>query len=192
AWSTLRRAISDDPLTPESPGMQTHQKAIDGDVKLIRGLVVHFRVPQSMVDWHWAMSLNQARAVRTAVEWFRSLSPLCTGSVLWQLNDCWPVVSWSLIDGDGRRKPAFYALRHAHADRLVTIQPGPSGLVVALVNDTPQPWHGTARCACRGARTTAECSPRRRSASSWPPPWPPAAGPNYSGPAVAKRRSAAA
>jgi len=141
-WSTLRRAVSDDPLTPESPGLLVHQKAIDGDAKLTRGLVPHLRVPQSMVDWHWAMSLNQARAVRTGVEWFRSLHPVCTGTILWQLNDCWPVVSWSMVDGDGRCKPAFYALRHAYADRLVTVQPSDAGLVVALVNDTPHPWSG--------------------------------------------------
>jgi beta-mannosidase len=143
AWTTLRRAISDDPLTPESPGMLIHQKAIDGDAKLTRGLVPHLRVPQSMVDWHWAMALNQARAVRTGVEWFRSLHPLCTGTILWQLNDCWPVVSWSMVDSDGRCKPAFYALRRAYADRLVTVQPSDDGLWVALVNDTAHPWSGT-------------------------------------------------
>jgi beta-mannosidase len=139
-WSTLRRAISDDPLTPESPGMLAHQKAVDGNQKLTGGLVPHLPVPDDMEDWHWAMSLNQARAVRTGVEHFRALSPHCAGSVVWQLNDCWPVTSWAMIDGDGRRKPVFYALRGAHADRLVTVQPRDGGLVAAFVNDTPQAW----------------------------------------------------
>ncbi|MFC7484013.1 glycoside hydrolase family 2 protein [Luedemannella flava] len=141
-WSTLRRALSDDPLTPESPGMLVHQKAAEGDVKLTAGLVRHFRLPATMADWHWAMSLNQARAVATAVEHFRATSPLCAGSVVWQLNDCWPVVSWAAVDGDGRRKPAFYALRHAHAERLITVQPDGDGLRVVLVNETATPWQG--------------------------------------------------
>jgi beta-mannosidase len=59
---------------------------------------------------------------------------------VWQLNDCWPVTSWAAVDGDGRRKPLFYALRHAHADRLVTVQPRDGGLVAVLVNDTGEPW----------------------------------------------------
>lgn len=139
-WSTLRRAISDDPLTPESPGMQAHQKAIDGNRKLSAGLVPHLREPTDMQDWHWAMSLNQARAVRLGIEHFRSLTPVCAGSVVWQLNDCWPVTSWAAIDGDGRRKPLFYAIRHAYADRLVTIQPRGRDLVVVLVNDADEPW----------------------------------------------------
>src|SRR5215218_1032420 len=148
-WSTLRRAVSDDPLTPESPGMLVHQKAQDGHTKLTRGLVRHLPVPDDMDAWHWAMSLNQARAVRTGVEYFRSLSPRCTGSVAWQLNDCWPVTSWAAIDGDGRRKPLFYALRHAHADRLVTLQPTGEDLSVVLVNDTPENWTGTLTLALR-------------------------------------------
>ena len=124
--------------------MLVHQKAMEGDRKLTRGLVTHLPVPDDMDDWHWAMSLNQARAVQVGVEHFRSLSPLCAGSVMWQLNDCWPVTSWAAVDGDGRRKPLFYALRHAHADRLVTVQPRDGGLVAVLVNDTAQP--GRSRC----------------------------------------------
>ena len=61
---TLARAVSDDPLTPESPGMIVHQKAIDGNGKLASGLLPHYRVPDDMETWHWAMQLNQANAVR--------------------------------------------------------------------------------------------------------------------------------
>ncbi|PFG43932.1 beta-mannosidase [Isoptericola jiangsuensis] len=152
-WSTLTRAVSDDPLTPESPGMQVHQKAASGNDKLTDGLVAHLRLPDDMVDWHWAMSWNQATAVQVAVEHLRSWAPRCQGSVVWQLNDCWPVTSWAAVDGDGRAKPLLHALAHAHADRLVTVQPRsaaggePVGddtdvLAVVLVNDTDEDWAG--------------------------------------------------
>ncbi|MFD6444775.1 glycoside hydrolase family 2 protein [Promicromonospora sp. NPDC060204] len=135
-WSTLVEAIQDDPLTPESPGMLVHQKALNGNNKLTDGLVAHFPLPGTMRDWHWAMSLNQAVAVRTAVEWFRSLTPHCTGSIVWQLNDEWPVTSWAAVDGYGRHKPLLHALRQANADRLVTIQPDGEGLRLTVVDDT--------------------------------------------------------
>ncbi len=140
--ATLRRALSDDPLTPESPGMLAHQKAINGDEKLVDGLAPHFRIPDGIDDWHWATSLNQARAVRLGVEHLRSLSPHCSGSIYWQLNDCWPVTSWAVVDGDGRPKPAWYALRAAHADRLLTIQPRPGGLTLVVVNDSDEALTG--------------------------------------------------
>ncbi len=143
AWSTLERSISDEPLTPESPGMLVHQKAMEGNVKLTDGLVAHFRLPRSMEDWHWAMQLNQAVAIRTAIEWFRSLQPHCMGTIVWQLNDCWPVTSWAAVDGYERPKPLLYALRAANADRLVTIQPSDEGLELVIVNDTAIPWRGT-------------------------------------------------
>ena len=62
-------------------------------------------------DWHWLTSLNQARAVAFGIEHFRSLYPLNRGTVVWQLNDNWPVVSWAAVDSHGIRKPLWYALR---------------------------------------------------------------------------------
>jgi beta-mannosidase len=115
--------------------MLIHQKAMDGNVKLIDGLVAHLPLPNESEDWHWAMSLNQATAVRVGIEHFRSLSPLCSGSIVWQLNDCWPVTSWAAIDGDGRAKPLLHSIRHAYADRIVTIQPRDGGLAAIVVND---------------------------------------------------------
>jgi beta-mannosidase len=78
--------------------------------------------------------------VAVGVEHFRSLRPLCMGSIVWQLNDCWPVTSWAAVDGDGRRKPLWFALRRIFADRLLTIQPRDTGLAVVAVNEARQPW----------------------------------------------------
>jgi beta-mannosidase len=141
AYATLRRAVSDDPLTHDSPGLRHHQKAIDGDLKLRRGLEAHLPTPRNFDDWHYLTQVNQARAVALAVEWFRAHQPTCMGSVVWQLNDCWPVTSWAAIDGDGRPKPLWYALKHAYADRLLTIRPDDGGLAVVAVNDSARPWN---------------------------------------------------
>jgi beta-mannosidase len=141
AFATLRRALSDDPLAPDSPGMVQHQKALGGGLKLQRGLDRHMPPPRDFDDWHYLAQVVQARAVALGVEYFRSLRPLCMGSVMWQLNDCWPVTSWSTVDGDGRRKPLWYALRRAYADRLLTIQPAQDGLTLVAVNDGAQPWY---------------------------------------------------
>ncbi|MBO4210270.1 glycoside hydrolase family 2 protein [Micromonospora echinofusca] len=144
AYATLRRSISDDPLAPDSPGMAHHQKAIDGDRKLQRGLDAHLPVPADFDEWHYLTQLNQARAIALGVEHFRSHRPICMGTIVWQLNDCWPVTSWSAIDGDGRRKPLWYALRRSYADRLLTVQPRDGGLALVAVNDSGQPWRAPA------------------------------------------------
>ena len=140
AWATLRRAVHDEPLTPASPGMLAHEKCVDGLAKLERWAGLHLPVPASTEDWHWATSLNQARAVSFGIDWWRSITPRCEGTVIWQLNDCWPVISWAAVDGDGRRKPLWYAVRRSYADCLLTVQPEGEGLVAAMVNDGLSTW----------------------------------------------------
>jgi beta-mannosidase len=147
-WATLTRAIHDEPLAPDSPGMLAHQKAEDGNGKLARGLRGHLPEPATFDDWHWATQLNQARALTAGIEHFRALAPVCTGAVVWQLNDCWPVSSWAVVDGDGRLKPAWYAVRRAFRDRLAVVRrplEGGDGLELALLADGAEPWDGTAR-----------------------------------------------
>ena len=150
AYATLRRALSDDPLTPDSPGMRHHQKALDGNGKLAAGLRPSLPVPEDFDDWHYLCQVNQARAMTLGVEHFRAQWPHCAGTVVWQLNDCWPVTSWSMVDGDGRRKPLWYALRRSFDPRLLTVQPRGDGLVLVAVNDTDEPWREPARVARHG------------------------------------------
>lgn len=148
-WSTLTSSLDDDPLTPESPGMIVHQKAMEGNVKLTNGLLPHYRVPDDMDTWHWAMQLNQANAVSAALKHFRTHAPHTMGAIVWQLNDCWPVTSWAAIDGEERPKPLFYALRNAFAPRSVMIQPRDAGLAVIITNERADAWSGEVRIARR-------------------------------------------
>ena len=148
-WATLSRAISASELGKETETFLLHQKAEDGNGKLDRGLAPHLPIPEDFEDWHWATSLNQARAVGFAIEHYRSWWPRTAGSIVWQLNDCWPVTSWAAVDGDERLKPLWYAMRAAYAPRLVTIQPRAAGLAAVVVNDTDGEMTTTARVARR-------------------------------------------
>ncbi|WP_166029072.1 glycoside hydrolase family 2 protein [Streptomyces chilikensis] len=144
AMATLRRALPGESLAPDSPGMLHHQKAEDGNGKLARGLARHFTPPEGDFDrWHYLTQVVQARAVATGIEHWRSHWPVCAGTVVWQLNDCWPVSSWAAVDGDGRPKPLYHELRRVYADRLLTLQPGgdADGPVLAVVNQSAEPWH---------------------------------------------------
>jgi len=146
-WATLTRAVhavDGGPLSKDDPAFLLHQKAEDGNGKLDRGMEPHLGIPVDFTDWHWAAQLNQARAVRFAIEHYRSWWPRTAGAIVWQLNDCWPVTSWAAIDGDERRKPLWYALRSAFAPRLLTVQPREGREVLAVVNDTPVIWQGVA------------------------------------------------
>ena len=141
-FSTLTRSVHDAPMAPDSEGVLSHQKADDGNGKLQRGYAPHLPEPADFDDWHYTTQLNQARAIRFGVEHFRSYSPRTAGSIIWQLNDCWPVTSWAAVDGDKRRKPLWYALRALNAPRLITLQPREGGLALVASNDTADAWAG--------------------------------------------------
>jgi beta-mannosidase len=152
-WATVRRMVSDEPLGAESPAMLWHQKAHDGQAKLQRGLDAHLPPVRDFDDWLYFTQVNQARAIRLGIEHFRSLQPYCSGAIVWQLNDCWPVTSWAAIDGEERLKPLWYALRDAFADRIVTFQPDGDGLNMVVVNDSAEAWAGVIgfwKCSAEG------------------------------------------
>jgi beta-mannosidase len=145
-WATLERAVRNadgSPLAKDDAVWLLHQKAEDGNGKLDRGLEPHLGVPTDFTDWHWATQLNQARAVAYAVTHYRSWWPRTAGSIVWQLNDCWPVTSWAAVDGDERPKPLWWALRAAYAPRLLTVQERAGREVLAVCNDTGLAWAGT-------------------------------------------------
>ncbi|MBT2414242.1 glycoside hydrolase family 2 protein [Streptomyces sp. ISL-12] len=141
AYATLRRALPGEALAPDSPGMLHHQKAEDGNGKLARGLERHFVLPDDgdFDRWHYLTQVNQARAVAAGIEHWRSHWPVCAGTIVWQLNDCWPVTSWAAIDGDGREKPLYHELRRLYADRLLVLRDG----LLSVVNQGAEEWAGT-------------------------------------------------
>jgi beta-mannosidase len=141
-WATIKESISDDPLTPESPGMIIHQKAMSGNDKLTDGLVNHFALPNNMEDWHFAMQLNQANAIRFGLLHMRSEYPRCMGSVVWQLNDCWPVTSWAAIDGKGREKPLYFSIAQSYEPVLLTITGASPSLMANLINNSLEDLSG--------------------------------------------------
>ena len=147
-YATLSRVITQRPIEINGVAMGVHQKANDGELKLRRSLDAHFGSVDGLDDWWFFSQVNQAKAIETGVGHFRAQHDHCSGVIWWQLNDCWPVVSWSVIDFDGRRKPSWFATRAAFADRTVVFDTVLAGeLSLVFINDTCEAWTATARLA---------------------------------------------
>lgn len=149
AWSTLRAAVTEGDLVPDNPQVEHHMRADRGMEKLARGLAPYFGTPETAEDWHYLTQVVQARSQSAGAEWLRSRER-CAGVVIWQLNDCWPVLSWSAVDNAGIEKPVWFGLRRSFAPQLLTIVPripggtedptGTGGLELVAVNDGWVPW----------------------------------------------------
>lgn len=134
--STMKEAIGADELSENSPGMRSHLKARDGLEKLRRSVDLRFVEPRNFNEWHFLTQLEQARALATAITHLRSHYLVCSGSVIWQLNDCWPVSSWALVDSGGQRKPAWHAVRKSYQDLLISFQGDEKDLRLSISNDS--------------------------------------------------------
>lgn len=149
-WPTLARAIPPEQRRFDSPMMVHHNRHAGGQPLADERMRDYFSPTSDFNDWLYLTQVVQARSLALGVEWFRALSPWCSGALYWQFNDCWPVSSWSAVDGDGRRKPLWYATRRFLASKLLTIRPAdatpqdePLGpLAVYLHNDSDQAWDG--------------------------------------------------
>jgi beta-mannosidase len=79
-----------------------------------------YSVPQDFDHFLLLSQILQAEIIKLATEHFRRIKPHCMGSLYWQLNDCWPVASWSSIDYYGRWKALHYYARRFYAPILIS------------------------------------------------------------------------
>ena len=70
-----------------------------------------FNVPENFGDYAYVSQLVQAYGIKKAIEAHRRAMPRCMGTLYWQLNDCWPVISWSSADDYNRWKALHYFVR---------------------------------------------------------------------------------
>src|ERR1019366_5187315 len=79
-----------------------------------------YRFPRDQEALIYLAQLNQAHCMQTGVGHYRRLMPRCMGALYWQLNDCWPVASWSSIEYTGRWKALHHVARRFFAPAVVT------------------------------------------------------------------------
>ncbi len=113
--------------------------------------------PETLVDYVDFTQITQAEGLKFGIEHFRRRTPHCSGSLIWQLNDCWPCVSWSLIDYNGFGKAGYYYVRRAYAPLMASFKAAEDGVLeLWIVNDRHEAAAGeltvatTLVCWCRG------------------------------------------
>ncbi|WP_245314325.1 glycoside hydrolase family 2 protein [Rhizobium sp. R634] len=121
-----------------SPVMELHQKNAGGNERIAGTMFRYFRFPKDFPNFVYLSQIQQGLAIKTAVEYWRSLKPHCMGTIYWQLNDTWPVASWSSLDYGGRWKAMHYLVKRFFQPVAVAAIPSEDGKTIrfSLVNDT--------------------------------------------------------
>ena len=119
---TLEQVTIPFDLNPQSRVLEHHNKLPEGTERLFRFQASHVHVGTDIADFIYKGQIVQAEALKTAVEHWRRRKFKTAGSLFWQLNDCWPVTSWSVIDSALRPKAAYFYAKKFFAPVLVSFR----------------------------------------------------------------------
>jgi beta-mannosidase len=119
--------------------MEHHQRSGVGNTRIMQYMLDWFRLPVGFENTLWTSQILQGMAMKYACEHWRRTMPRGMGTLYWQLNDTWPVASWSSIDYFGRWKALHYMAQHFYAPILVSaVEDVDAGIARLYVsNDLP-------------------------------------------------------
>ncbi|MDP3721330.1 MAG: glycoside hydrolase family 2 protein, partial [Anaerolineaceae bacterium] len=125
--------------------MERHQKNDSGNQLMVAQMLDIFRLPKDFESLVYLSLVLQAEGIRYGVEHWRRNTDRVSGIIYWQLNDCWPVASWSSLDYFGRWKALHYAARKFFAPLLLSIEDKPTEQNVYVTNESREAWQGSLR-----------------------------------------------
>ena len=120
-----------------SPIMENHQKNSAGNKKILDYMKKRFKIPPGFENQVILSQITQAEAIQYGVEhWRRNRNDYhCMGALYWQLNDCWPVASWSSLDYYGRWKALHYFAKRFYQNVFASIKEDKNTVEFWVTND---------------------------------------------------------
>lgn len=119
-----------------TPALKSHQKHPTGFETIQKYMDSYYLPSRDFRAKIYLSNILQAKGMHTAISAHRSAMPDCMGSLIWQLNDCWPGISWSLFDYYGREKAAYYQVKSDFEQVIVSSELNDRKLAVKVVSDS--------------------------------------------------------
>jgi len=134
AAPTLKKSIPKEQWFVGSEAIEYYQKHPRGTILIDKYMKKYFPVPEKLDDYIYMSQLTQSFGIGMAVEAQRLSNAHSSGTLIWQLNDAWPGISWSMIDFDGRPKALYYHLKRFYQPVLIGINSAKTIPEALLVN----------------------------------------------------------
>jgi beta-mannosidase len=140
SMNVIRRFAEPADWNISAPVFEAHQKNAGGNARITETMFRNFRFPKDFPNFVYLSQIQHGLAMKTAVDFWRSLKPHCMGTLYWQLNDTWPVCSWSGLDHGGDWKLMHHMARRFFEPVTVAAIPSEDGALVRFVavNDRPE------------------------------------------------------
>ncbi|MDY0342663.1 MAG: glycoside hydrolase family 2 protein [Lentimicrobium sp.] len=137
-YNSVKRYTLPEDRDIESEVMAWHQRSGIGNLRIREYMEAEYKVPADIEEFLYVGQVLQAEAIGDAMRIHRAAMPYCMGSLYWQLNDCWPVASWSGIDYYGRWKAMHYKVKEACKNQIIYAVIEDNELKVYGINDLPE------------------------------------------------------
>lgn len=135
SYETIKYINQSDSVAISSEGFKNHQKHHRGFQLIEDYMQRDFPVPTKAEDYVYMSQLVQAHGITMGIEAHRRAKPKNMGTLYWQLNDCWPSVSWSSIDYFGNWKALHYKTKKHFENLLMSSTIEDNTLKVYAIND---------------------------------------------------------
>jgi beta-mannosidase len=142
---TMLSVLPEDQRNPQSRIFEFHNKQVEGPERLIKFLYSHLPVRMELKDFIYLTQLSQGLALKECVEYWQARFPKTNGSIIWQINDCWPVASWSLIDSDLLPKLSYYLVKSAFSNPFSGFVEKGDEILAGVVNNSHEAFNGNCR-----------------------------------------------
>ncbi len=140
--STLNKAIPPKNRKTHDRIFEHHNKQINGTERIFRFMASHLPVKSRWEDFIYLGQLNQGLALKTCVEHWRANFPETNGSIIWQINDCWPVTSWALIDSNLIPKIAYHFVKNTFASSIAVFVRNEKTVDLKFINQSQNIFKG--------------------------------------------------
>ena len=135
SMDVIRKFADPEDFNIAAPVMESHQKNAGGNARIAETMFRYFRFPVDFANFVYLSQVQQGLAIKTAVTHWRSLKPHCMGTLIWQLNDTWPVCSWASLDHGGGWKLLHHMSKAFYAPVFVSAVPVKGGVELRAIND---------------------------------------------------------
>jgi beta-mannosidase len=125
--------------------MKAHQKHPRGNELIREYMLREYTEPKDFESFLYVSQVLQAEGIRIAAEHLRRQMPRTMGSLYWQIDDCWPVASWSGMDYFGQWKALHHYARRFYAPVLLSTSISDGKVNVTVVSDRVEAGKGTLR-----------------------------------------------
>jgi beta-mannosidase len=141
-YKTARTYATDDEMELESDVMLHHQKNKRGNQLIKEYSDRYMKEPKDFVSFLYMSQVLQAEGMKMAIEAHRRNKNYCMGTLYWQMNDCWPVASWSSMDYYGRWKAVQYYAKKSFQDVMLSLDLNEDMVEFHVVSDLVKPIKG--------------------------------------------------